>query len=75
MSDNKICSGCVFLGQHLPHLNGHEGVDCWYECKYRALPFWVVIQAVRTDIKHNCKMKTIVKHKEKGNCDGTTKPV
>ena len=58
MPDKKTCLGCIYLGQHLPHLNGHEGVDCWHNCKYSALPLWVTPTAIRTDIKHDCKIKT-----------------
>lgn len=56
----QTCEGCVDLGMHLEHLNGHEGVDCWYDCTY-PLPWYVAHKAVRLDIKHICPVRWDVK--------------
>jgi hypothetical protein len=50
------CKDCKYLGVRFPHLDGHEGVKCWYHCKY-PLPFCVTPVAIRLDIEHDCKVK------------------
>ena len=49
------CEGCKYLGMYLKHLDGLEGVACWYGCDY-PLPFHVIPKAVRVDVEHNCKV-------------------
>jgi hypothetical protein len=56
MEDKDTCIGCIYLGMHFTHLNGHENVNCWYNCSY-PLPFHASPKAVRIDIKYSCKVK------------------
>ena len=49
----NLCDGCIYKGNPLEHLAGHEGVEVWTAC-HCPVPYWVTPRAV-PNAEHNAK--------------------